>query len=132
MTNMYAGSCICGAIQFEVTGELGAVEACHCLQCRKWTGHFLASTEVARQALSIEAAENIAWHQFSDKARRGFCPTCGASLFFDPIDKDKHNWIGISMGAFDSPTNTKLAQHIFVAEKGDYYEISDGLPQNEH
>ncbi len=36
------------------------------------------------------------------------------------------------MGAFEPPTNTKLARHIFVAEKGDYYEITDGLPQNEH
>jgi hypothetical protein len=63
---------------------------------------------------------------------RGSCSTCGASLFFDPLDKEKHNWIGISMGSLDTPTGTKLALHIFVAEKGDYYEISDGLPQNEH
>ena len=62
----------------------------------------------------------------------GFCSTCGASLFFDPLDKEKHDWIGISMGAFDTPTHTTLALHIFVAEKGDYYEIMDGLPQNKH
>lgn len=30
----------------------------------------------------------------------------------------------------DAPTSTRLAMHIFVAEKGDYYEIADGLPQN--
>jgi hypothetical protein len=36
------------------------------------------------------------------------------------------------MGAFDSPTGAKLAMHIFVADKGDYYDIGDGLPQNEH
>jgi len=53
-------------------------------------------------------------------------------LFFDPLDKEKHDWIGISMGAFDTPTGTKLALHIFVTEKGDYYEITDGFPQNEH
>ncbi len=33
------------------------------------------------------------------------------------------------MGAFDGPTHTKLAIHIFVADKGDYYEIADGVPQ---
>lgn len=52
--------------------------------------------------------------------------------FFDPLDKEKHDWIGIHMGVFDTPTKTKLALHIFVAEKGDYYEITDGLPQNEY
>lgn len=41
------------------------------------------------------------------------------------------DWIGIAMGAFDSPTATHLEMHIFVAEKGDYYEIKDGLPQNQ-
>jgi hypothetical protein len=34
------------------------------------------------------------------------------------------------MGALDTPTGTRLAIHIFVAEKGDYYDIADGLPQN--
>ena len=50
-------------------------------------------------------------------------------MLFDPIYRD---WIGLSMGAFDKPTGTKLAIHIFAADKGDYYEIGDdGLPRNE-
>jgi hypothetical protein len=36
------------------------------------------------------------------------------------------------MGAFDEPTGTKLAVHIFVADKGDYYDIADGVPQKQH
>jgi hypothetical protein len=48
------------------------------------------------------------------------------------LDKARHDWIGVSMGAFEAPTDTEIALHIFVAEKGDYYEIADGLPQNEH
>ena len=35
------------------------------------------------------------------------------------------------MGAFDKPTDTRLAHHIFVADKGDYYDIADGLPQTQ-
>jgi hypothetical protein len=34
------------------------------------------------------------------------------------------------MGAFDSPTGTCLETHIFVADKGDYYNIPDDLPQS--
>jgi hypothetical protein len=73
----------------------------------------------------------VTWYKSSEKAQRGFCSICGSSLFFDPLDRQKNDWIGISMGAFDTPTNTKLKQHIFVADKGDYYEINDGLPQNQ-
>jgi hypothetical protein len=129
---MHKGSCLCGAVTFEVEGKLGEGEACHCVQCRKWTGHFFASTEVMRSALNIHGAENIRWHRSSEKVRRGSCSECGSPLFFDAIDREKHDWIGISLGAFDTPTETQLALHIFVAEKGDYYEITDGLPQNEH
>ena len=129
---MHKGSCLCGAVKLEVEGDLSAPDACHCSQCRKWTGHYLVSGDVRRTALKIHGSDHLTWFQSSRKVRRGFCSTCGASLFFDPLDKEKHNWIGISMGAFDTPTDTKLALHIFVAEKGDYYEIMDDLPQNEH
>lgn len=129
---MHEGTCLCGAVKFAVEGSLSPAEGCHCSQCRKWTGHFLASTEVPRSALTVHGAENIKWHHSSEKVRRGFCSECGSSLFFDPTDRSKHDWIGISMGAFESPTDTDMSLHIFVAEKGDYYEITDGLPQNEH
>ena len=129
---MYKGSCLCGAVTFEVAGELGPIDACHCTQCRKWSGHFLAGSDVPRSSVMVEGEENITWYHSSEKVRRGFCRHCGSSLFFDPLDREKHDWTGISMGALELPTNAKIALHIFVAEKGDYYEITDGLPQNRY
>ena len=129
---MHKGTCLCGAISLRVEGDLSVAEACHCTNCRKWSGHVGVGVEVKRSALTIKGAEHLKWFHSSEKARRGFCEQCGTSLFFDPLDKEKHDWIGIHMGVFDTPTKTKLALHIFVAEKGDYYEITDGLPQNEY
>jgi hypothetical protein len=125
---MHKGSCLCGAVAFEVEGDLPAPTACHCSRCRKHTGHFEAGTDVPRTALTIEGADKLTWFQSSEEVRRGFCSICGSSLFFDPVHLD---WIGVSMGAFDTPTGTKLSMHIFVADKGDYYDIADGLPQNQ-
>ena len=125
---MHKGSCLCGAVSFVVEGELPPPDACHCTICRKTSGHYYAGTDVKREALTITGSENVTWFQSSQKVRRGFCSTCGSSLFFDPPHVD---WIGISMGAFEKPTNTKLHIHIFVADKGDYYDIADGLPQNQ-
>jgi hypothetical protein len=123
---MMAGSCNCGAISFTVVGELKAPDACHCTQCRKFSGHYMVSTDVPRDAITINGADNLSWYFTSEKVRRGFCRNCGCSLFFDPPAKD---WIGIAMGAFDGATDTHTELHIFVAEKGDYYDISDQLPQ---
>lgn len=125
---MHKGSCLCGAVSFEVEGKLPPPDACHCTMCRKTSGHYYAGTDVPKDALTVTGSENVTWYKSSEKVRRGFCSTCGSSLFFDPPHRD---WIGVSMGAFEKPTDTKLAIHIFVADKGDYYEIGDGLPQNQ-
>jgi hypothetical protein len=128
---VHRGSCLCGAVTFEVDGALPGPDACHCTKCRKHSGHYYAGTDVPRSALTIHGEDHVTWYASSEKVRRGFCRTCGSSLFFDPLDREKHAWIGVAMGAFDTPTETKLRIHIFVADKGDYYEIADGLPQNE-
>jgi hypothetical protein len=124
---MAKGSCLCGAVRVEVAGELPAPDACHCSMCRKQSGHFWASTDLPRDRVTIEGAENLTWFRSSEMARRGFCGTCGSFLFWEPIGRAT---IAIAMGAFEAPTGTRLARHIFVAGKGDYYEIGDGLPQN--
>lgn len=124
---MHQGSCLCGAVRFEVTGPLHAPDACHCTQCRKQTGHFLASTDVPRASLKLVGEDKLTWFASSERVRRGFCSVCGSTLFWDPVRRDI---IGIAMGAFDTPTQTQLKMHIFVADKGDYYSISDGLPQH--
>lgn len=128
---MHRGSCLCGAVSFDVTGDLPPPDACHCSYCRKHSGHFFASTDVPRAALTIHGASSLTWFRSSKKAQRGFCSTCGSSLFWDPLDQNKHDWIGVAMGAFDLPTGTRLKIHIYVADKGDYYDIADGLTQNQ-
>ena len=114
---------------FEVAAVLSEPDACHCSQCRRQSGHFWASTDVARAALTVSCEENVRWYQSSGRVRRGFCATCGSVMFWDPIGRDR---IAIAMGAFESPTGTRLGKHIFVADKGDYYDIADGLPQERH
>lgn len=124
---MHTGACLCGAVSFTVEGELPGPDGCHCTKCRKSTGHFLVSTDIKRAALKVKGEENVRWYQSSEKVRRGFCGTCGSTLFWDPpADRD---WTAVAMGAFDKPTGTHIAKHIFVADKGDYYDIADGLPQ---
>jgi hypothetical protein len=123
---MHPGSCLCGAVRFEVTGDLPGPDTCHCVACRKSSGHTFTSTDVKKTAIQVHGDEHVRWYASSDKVRRGFCDTCGSSLFWDPVH---HDWIGVAMGAFDGPTGTKRAIHVFVSEKGDYYDITDGLPQ---
>ena len=124
---MKRGSCLCGAVSFTVACELKQPDACHCIQCRKFSGHFFVSTDAPRSAVRIEGGEHVTWYHSSERVRRGFCSICGCSMFFDPPAKD---WIGLAMGAIDGQSGTSTELHAFVEEKGDYYEITDGLPQH--
>ncbi|CAN5388799.1 GFA family protein [soil metagenome] len=123
---MHSGSCLCGDITFTVAVSLARPDACHCRQCRKQTGHYFASTDVPKAAVTITGQDKLVWFASSEKIRRGFCATCGSTLFWEPLHRD---WMAVAMGAFDEPTETSLRMHIFVADKGDYYAIDDGLPQ---
>ena len=98
--------------------------------CRKHTGHFLVGVNVKRKDLTIHGEESVGWYRSSKEVRRGFCRVCGSTLFWDAL-KEGYEYISIAMGAFDGPTGLRLRGHIFVGEKGDYYDIDDGLPQKE-
>jgi hypothetical protein len=126
MSEVHTGQCLCGAVRFRTTGKLREVIACHCSQCRRQTGHFYAATNVSDDAFELEGAENLTWYRASDTAARGFCSTCGSALFWKGEGRQHTS---IMAGAFDKPTNLKIGIHIFCEDKGDYYEIGDGLPQ---
>lgn len=128
---MLKGTCLCGAVSLEVDGDLERPpEACHCTQCRKQSGHFLAAVNVRRDALTIHGGDRITWYQSSEQVQRGFCSVCGSSLFWNPTIEG-YEFIAVAMGLFDSPSGTRLAKHTFIGDKGDYYEINDGVPQSE-
>lgn len=124
----YHGRCLCGAVEFEVYGFVGDVSACHCGQCRRQSGHFVVAADVPRDDFELIEDRGLRWFRSSDFARRGFCSECGSVLLWDA---DGSGTISVNIGSLDQPTGLKLASHIFVADKADYYEIEDDLPQFE-
>lgn len=124
---MKTGTCLCGQIAFTINGDLSPPSVCHCRQCRRQSGHVWASAATHRDNLVIVDRTSLAWYRASDMARRGFCRECGSFLFWQHNDEDT---ISVSMGALDPPTGLTLSRHIFVAGKGDYYDITDNLPQS--
>ena len=122
---MTRGGCLCGAVTFKVSGPLRPVIACHCNQCRKTSGHHVAATSAAREAVTISG--DVTWYASSETARRGFCPICGSNLFWDGAGAN----LSIFAGTIDGDTGLKIKGHIYCGSKGDYYEIEDGLPKAE-
>lgn len=122
---MISGQCECGAVAFEVEQVRPGVTVCHCSQCRRMSGHLWASTHAPFDALRFLRDDGLTWYASSDFAKRGFCKTCGASLFYRMNDEEG---IGIAAGCLDETPGMEVSDHIFVTGKGSYYEITDGKP----
>ena len=122
------GRCLCGAVRYTVHGELRArVSACHCHMCRRHIGGIGYWTSVDTTAdIEIDGRTALRWYNSSPGNYRGFCQICGSALF---IREDDRTVIDIVSGTLDEMPDLKVAQHIFVASKGDYYEIEDDLPR---
>ncbi len=122
--NSHHGGCLCEAVRYTVNGILRDVVNCHCKQCQRTHGNYAAYTAIEKQALVLTEARGLKWYCSSDHARRGFCKECGASLFWEPLNKDP---ICIAAGTLDAPTKLTAVRHIFVADAGDYYHLDDEL-----
>ena len=125
---MPSGSCLCGAVAYDIAGDLNPAIACHCVECRKQSGHHFAASAIKRSALTMTRDDGLTWYKASDFASRGFCVRCGSTLFWQ---RDESPLTHVLLGAIDGPTGTRVEQHFWVAEKGDYYDIADGLTQLE-
>ncbi|MCC5973699.1 MAG: GFA family protein [Rubellimicrobium sp.] len=121
---MLTGRCLCGDVTYTITAPPQEAGFCHCGQCRRQSGHVWASAIVAPSDLAIDG--RASWYISSDHGERGFCPRCGSFLFWRARDG---SMIGFSLGSLDAPTGIVPDHHIYAADKGDYYDIHDGLPQ---
>lgn len=120
-----SGSCLCGKVCLSINELERQVVACHCTQCRKQTGHFVAATRVANDHLVIQGEQNLTWFSASADAERGFCRHCGSVMLWRRFGAQHTS---IMAGCLDSPTGLKIEKHIFTDNKGDYYALEPDIP----
>ncbi len=116
------GSCLCGAVTYAVTGPLRSVVGCHCAQCRKTSGHFVAATQAANDSLKVAGGGALRWYQSSETAERGFCATCGSSLFWRQVGATETS---IMAGTLDGATGLTMDRQLYPQDKGDYYDLPE-------
>ena len=121
-----SGGCQCGGVRYEVHGTLRPVLMCHCTQCRRMTGHYMAATAAQLEDFRLIAQEPLRWYQSSQHAQRAFCARCGSTLFWKGAGRA---YVSIAAGTLDDTRGLSVAGHIFVGDKGAYYEIDDAAPQ---
>ena len=110
---MQTGSCLCGAVRLEVSGEPTRSGICHCLDCRKNHGAaFRAFAIYPRERLRVIGETRAYEH----KGRRHFCPTCGSPLF----SEDSPTEVEVFAGAFDAPNQMRPTYELWTIRREDW------------
>ena len=82
MSEAYRGTCICGAVEVEVSGSPEAMGYCHCESCRAWSaGPVNAFTLWTPDAVRVtRGAEQVGTYKKTERAERQYCRTCGGHI----------------------------------------------------
>lgn len=124
------GGCLCGAVRYQILGDLQGVVHCHCSKCRRFHGNFAAYASMPFDYLKLVEERGLKWFRSetdeTPNVHRGFCSECGSSLFWHPKGEDR---IAVAAGSLDEPTNLQILGHVWVCQIGDYYQINDDLPK---
>ena len=125
---MVSGSCLCGAVRYEIDGELGPIGHCHCRTCRKaHAAAFATTARVDRSRFRWSCGEDVvASFESTPGKRRFFCPRCGSHLV---AAWDGAPNVIVRVGSVDSEFTGRPAVHIWTSQQAPWYEITDSLPQ---
>jgi hypothetical protein len=126
---MLRGSCLCGGVQYEITGALSGALNCHCSMCRKAHGAAFRSRAQVRavEFRWLKGEELVTYFESSPGNHRGFCRVCGSPLL-SRFDQNP-SFYGLPLGALDDDPQVRPTLHVFVGNKAPWYEITDNLPQ---
>ena len=125
---MLRGSCLCGAVRYEIDGALGRIVHCHCSQCRKASGTAFATNAPVDASIFrvVAGADAIRRYESTEGKWRCFCSACGSPIYSET--RSRPNVVRLRIGTLDSPAGGRPIAHFFASSKAEWFDIHDGLP----
>ena len=124
---MHHGSCLCGAVKFEIAGELAGIQLCHCSQCRRANGAaFAANLPVRAEDFRLVAGQPKSYESSPGKERL-FCGDCGAPIISRTAAVP--GMVRVRAGLLAEPVATQAVFHFHVSSKASWLSIADDLPR---
>ncbi len=124
---MLGGRCECRATRYVVPDAFLYAANCHCSNCRASTGAaFKPFAGIEREKLVIlEGADTLlVWGD--DDANHTRCGICGSLLY--SVVRDGA-YVHVALGSLIDDPTIRPSEHIFVASKAPWFDITDELPQ---
>ena len=121
---MHKGSCLCGAVSYELTSEPKAVTHCHCKMCQKQHGAAFATYASLPKSdlIYVSGKERLTLYNSSSSVVRKFCSICGSNIEWSG-SKKYPDWVSIAVTTLDTPFNPKNIKTIHEESKACWLEI---------
>ena len=120
------GGCLCGAVRWELAPVELSVANCHCRLCQRAVGAAVVAWATAPAAALTLLRAEPAWYRSSAAAERGFCPTCGTSLFFRARAPDGP--VDLTVASFDHPEDLAPTSEIWTTSRQWWVPLTPGVP----
>lgn len=128
MTRPISGSCLCGAVRFEILGKLESFFLCHCRRCQKDTGS-------AHAANLFSTTATLDWISGQDMARtfrlpgtrhqKSFCTECGSAL---PGVEGETGLLVVPAGSLDDAIDIRPDAHICGNSRAEWDNNLESVP----
>lgn len=133
MTDSIAnGSCLCGTVRYETSGNLGIFQYCHCSRCRKFTGSAHSANLLVRpgQFRWLSGEDAIGRYEPSESRHfaTAFCRHCGSSM---PWHAKSGKAVVVPAGTLDEHPGIEPMQNVFCASEAAWYRESSELPRHD-
>ena len=128
MINFHKGSCLCGAVHFELEGEFKKFMLCHCSRCRKASGAGNCANLFAPGAKLtwLKGEDDISFYRHKDtNFARYFCSKCGSNV---PNDAKSRGLVVVPAGCLDTDVDIRPQAHIFMESKSNWDQKSHNVP----
>lgn len=121
----HVGSCFCGAVEVEVSGEPEGMGYCHCSSCRSWSGGPVNAFSLWKpEAVKVTKGEDkVATYNKTEVSYRKYCTVCGGHLMTN------HPPLGL-VDVFSATIPTlNFAPGLHVNYQETVLRMQDGLPK---
>ncbi|EXJ89350.1 hypothetical protein A1O3_02417 [Capronia epimyces CBS 606.96] len=134
---MPTGSCFCGNIKVEYSGEPASTALCHCADCRKMSGGLYSYNVLVPSAnFKVTAGTPKEISKIADSGKpitNCFCPDCGTTLFrygdsFGGVDGLRIIKAGI-LDDVDVINHLKPGAELFTSRRIKWVASLDGAAQ---
>ena len=127
---MLEGRCLCGKIEYEIDGEVGSIDYCHCSYCRRASGSaFASNATISRASFRLRSGDALMKEFESTPGKfRSFCSNCGSPIYARHTAAPEI--LRIRVGTLSSDPISRPCGHFDVDSKASWFTITDELPRS--